>query len=347
VRRIGTVMLTRKGGACAERAVRALAAQACDQEIVLSVVVQGESEPLVERLQVAAGGHKVSFSEAAPGEPWAIGANAGAATLDADVLLFLDDDTELAPGALGALLSRLNQDESLAMVGPMLVYPTGQIDQAGQSLPLWLVPMAVGRDAPSTDHRFGFPRDAFAVSTSCLVVRRSSFESAGRFHEGYAWGFEAADLALSVRENGGRVLYEPRSICQHEGGLTIRDDPALSRVADNRSLFLQRWGLDLWRQVGDFLERRAGHNRRELFIYGTGEAGRHLANTLEVGGFEVGGFLGDTAGRIGAYEGWAVDDAPAACAERVLIGTPYVRDAEDRLSAAGLLAGAILPILVE
>ena len=40
-------------------------------------------------------------------------------------------------------------------------------------------------------------------------------------------------------------------------------------------------------------------------------------------------------------------EPPGDLEARVLIGSPYVREAEDCLASAGMLAGAALPILVE
>src|SRR5207247_2448847 len=101
-----------------------------------------------------------------------------------------DNDTDIQPGALRALLAAAESDHHVAASGPKLVFPTGQIQEAGLALPLWLVPFPIGSNARGDDHRFNFPRTAFALSTSCLLVRRPAFEAVGGLDEAYAWGFE-------------------------------------------------------------------------------------------------------------------------------------------------------------
>ena len=43
----------------------------------------------------------------------------------------LDNDTELRPGALTAMTKALEEDAATAAVGPKLVYPHDQLQEAG------------------------------------------------------------------------------------------------------------------------------------------------------------------------------------------------------------------------
>ena len=106
--------------------------------------------------------------------------------------------------------------------------------------------------------------------------------------------------------------------------------------------------MTVLRRVSEYLERLAEDGPRRFLIFGTGESGQHLANTLELGGYEVTGFLARSAAApVGAYPTWSIADVPRDAGSRVLIGSPFVREAEETLASVGLLAGAALPILLE
>ena len=347
--KVTTIILTHDQAARTLHAVRAVLPDlaALDGDLVL--VDQASSDGVAKQVEECVAGRvPLRVVHNPTNQSFATAANLAARDAIGDFLLFLDNDTQICPGALATLVASCEADERAAAVGPKLVYPTGQIEQAGLALPLWLVPFPIGGNARGDDHRFNFPRQAFAVATSCMLVRRPAFEAVNGFEERYIWGFEAADLALSFRKRAWKVLYEPRAVCVHEGGASLSLDPALSATDENRKILLERWGVKLLGQVAQYLDRLAEDGPRRFVIFGTGESGQHLAHTLEIGGYEVTGFLsGNGIRNVGAYPAWNVNDIPEPGRGRVLIGSPYVRDAEEVLAGAGLLAGAALPILLE
>jgi GT2 family glycosyltransferase len=344
---LSVVILSRDHADLTCNALRALTRAHFDGEVIL--VDQASSDGTATAASRLLHGQLPLQVVANPAnEPYAVAANRAASRATGEALLFLDNDTELEPGAIAALLAALEQDPQHVAVGPRLLYPTGHIQEAGLALPLWLVPLRLGTNARGDDHRYGCPRTAFALSTSCLLVRRAAFERVGGFDQGYHWGFEGADLAMALRRDRGKVFYEPRARCVHLGGATLDRHPELAQTDRNRNRFLERWGPDLFRRVAAYLDRLAESGPPRFLIYGTGDAGRHLANTLEVGGYEVAGFLTSNGVRsVGPYPAYRLDQLPADVAGRVLIGSPYVREAEEELARAGLLAGAALPVLVD
>ena len=346
---IRIVMLCRDKLDLTGRAIVALARDVRGFDAELVLVDQSTEDGLELRAEKASQG-RIPFRliTSGPGEAFSAAANRGATGAETDLLLFLDNDTELRPKCLSVLAGALNADEGIGIVGPKLVLANGQIDQAGLALPLWLAPIPVGRHAPENDNRFSFPRTAFAVSTSCLMVRREPFAAVHGFEEGYAWGFESADLSIAFRKRRLRTHFEPRAVCRHEAGATLNEHPDCSSVESNRARFLERWGVDLFRRVSSYLDRMVDNGAKLFYIYGTGAEARHLANTLELGGYEVGGFLSSNGIRsVGSYPAWNIRDAPRDTSGAILIGTDRVSEAEDELASAGLLGGAALPILIE
>jgi GT2 family glycosyltransferase len=155
---------------------------------------------------------------------YARAANQGAARAgaQADVLVFLDNDTQVMDGWLSALLGAFDGDGDVGVIGGLQLSSNGRVAQAGMSLIraneygyLVGVPRYPGRSPDDAGVRKGC--DLQAVSGSFVAVRRRVFEEIGGFDEGYWNGFQDVDLCLRARGAGYRVRYEPAAAV-HVGG---------------------------------------------------------------------------------------------------------------------------------
>jgi len=122
------------------------------------------------------------------------GRNAGVAEVDGDLLLFLDDDAELTPGALSQFVEAFAADPSLGLVQPRVIDPGG-----GTAPRRWVPRLRVGDPARSSD--------VCAVWEGAVVMRRTAFEASGGWPECFFLGHEGIDLAWRVWDAGFRVQY--------------------------------------------------------------------------------------------------------------------------------------------
>lgn len=138
--------------------------------------------------------------------------NQGARAATGDVLVFLNNDTEVTAGWLFPLCEQLT-DPTVGIVGAKLVYADGSIQHAGVGVdfnqPFGLE--AWNRKDNWTDNA----RDVDAVTGACLAIRADTFAVLGGFDEGYTNGYEDVDLSLSCLGAGLRVVYEPASVVVH------------------------------------------------------------------------------------------------------------------------------------
>ena len=148
--------------------------------------------------------------------------NAAAAQSSADVLVFLNSDTELPdPDWLETLLAHATQPE-IGAVGPLLVTPEGRVQHAGVAVGIHRTaghPFAgLWPDAPTA---FGSatdgPRNWLAVTAACLVVERSKFP---RFDEDFAIAGQDVDLGLRLTAQGLRNLVVPSVRVIHDESST-------------------------------------------------------------------------------------------------------------------------------
>jgi GT2 family glycosyltransferase len=170
------------------------------------------------------------------------GCNAGAAAASGEVLVFLNNDTVVGPGALEALVDQATEP-GVGAVGPRLLYPDGTIQHAG----VWMMREATGRVVPYHlfHHEPGdLPQaavitDLDCVTGACLVVPAARFDALNGFDETYVNGWEDVDLCLRIRSAGDRIVYRGDVVIVHDEGATRGRQQGYS---DNATVFYARWG---------------------------------------------------------------------------------------------------------
>jgi GT2 family glycosyltransferase len=195
------------------------------------------------------------------------GCNRGAACGSAPLILLLNPDARMEPGALERMCAVLDAEPDVALVGPRLHEPGGRLmlsmrrfQRPGST---WARALDLHRVLPRarwTDEIDARP-EAYAhpaypewVSGACMLVRREAFDALGGFDEAYFMYCEDQDLCRRLQAAGGRVRYEPSALVTHVGGDSAPRAglfPALARsrihyarVHDSRtSAALQRAGV--------------------------------------------------------------------------------------------------------
>ncbi|MEO6925092.1 MAG: glycosyltransferase [Rhodanobacter sp.] len=194
--------------------------------------------------------------------------NAGAAAARGEFLLFLNNDTQVTPGWLDALLQCFVERADCGIAGSRLVYPDGRLQEAGALVfgdgSCW----TTGRFEPRDDAAFRYRREVDYVSGAALLIRRKIFQQVGGFDTRYAPAYyEDTDLAFAVRRLGLRAYYEPASTVIHCEGIsagTDLDSGMKQHQRPNQAKFVARWPAELAAQppAGTPLERAIRWRRR-------------------------------------------------------------------------------------
>jgi GT2 family glycosyltransferase/2-polyprenyl-3-methyl-5-hydroxy-6-metoxy-1,4-benzoquinol methylase/uncharacterized coiled-coil protein SlyX len=208
------------------------------------VIVVDDASPdrTAELLQASEGVHLVRTEH----NTGFVGAcNLGARHAQGAYLLLLNNDTEVRPGALDALLDAASGDERIGLVGSMLVYPDGRLQECGGIIWADGTGWNYGRGGDPSAPEFQVRRDVDYCSGAALLVRRELFERLGGFDQRYAPAYyEDTDLAFAVRAQGYRSIVEPRAVVVHHEGVSNGTDPAagLKRYQEiNRAVFVDKW----------------------------------------------------------------------------------------------------------
>jgi GT2 family glycosyltransferase len=176
--------------------------------------------------------------------------NAAAAIAQGEVLLLLNNDTDiLHPDWLARMVDHAMRPD-VGAVGAKLLYPDGTVQHAGILLGPDGSATHVGRhapgDAPGYLGQFACTRDLSAVTGACLAIRRVVFERLGGMNERLAVTWNDIDLCLRVRAAGLRVIWTPQARLIHAEGASRgadADDPARHRrFLDEQALMRRIWG---------------------------------------------------------------------------------------------------------
>ncbi|MGH2710544.1 MAG: glycosyltransferase, partial [Actinomycetota bacterium] len=156
---------------------------------------------------------------------------------DADMLLFLNNDTEvIAPEWIEALVEH-GQRPEVAAVGARLVLPNGDPQHEG------IVVGAEGAAAANVSlEYFGLGRtirNCSAVTAACMMVRQEVFRELGGFEERLAVAFNDVDLCLRAREKGYEIVYTPYALLYHDEGSSRGFGG--SQAVDDETFFRRRW----------------------------------------------------------------------------------------------------------
>jgi GT2 family glycosyltransferase len=143
-------------------------------------------------------------------------ANRALAAATADAVLYLNNDTELAFGAIAAALARLAKDPTIGAVCGKILRSNGALQEAGCII--WRDATTTGylRDSPASSPAANVVRDVDFGSGVFLLCRADAVKSLGGFDEDYAPAYyEDADLCVRLRAAGWRVVYDPAVTVHH------------------------------------------------------------------------------------------------------------------------------------
>ncbi len=177
---------------------------------------------------------------------FAVGANRGLAAARGRLVLLLNSDAWLLPGALERAVAYLDAHPDVGVVGPRLLRPDGRPRAsahryprlASELVPPGLLALALPRRYPSWRALGPNPTDVEAVRGAALFLRRDLLRRVGGLPEQYFFFLEETDWCWKVRAAGLRVVHLPAARVVHlSGASSARSQPSLTRIEYHRSLY--------------------------------------------------------------------------------------------------------------
>lgn len=171
--------------------------------------------------------------------------NIGALHATGELLLLLNDDTELIePGSIATLVAHVLADD-VAMAGAKLLFEDGTLQHGGHVYHHDLMHICLGWRGDSAGpwplRPLAVERECSGVTAAAAVVKRAAFEQVGGFPEGLPLNFNDVDFCLKVRAAGYRIVWTPWASWYH-----FESKTRIPRLADGEYEFIdERWHREI------------------------------------------------------------------------------------------------------
>ena len=170
--------------------------------------------------------------------------NQGARRARGKYLCFLNNDTEVFPGWLSAMLDRIKSDDKIGIVGAKLVTKENTIQHAGIVLSgpdVTHVNAGMDEAKPEVNE----PKEMAAVTGACILTPRKLFFEVGGIEDRYFAYYEDIDYCLTLRERGYKVFYEPKAKAIHHVAVTSFTMPGgpLAIGLESSKIYQTKWRL--------------------------------------------------------------------------------------------------------
>jgi GT2 family glycosyltransferase len=188
----------------------------------------------------------VTLIENAANLGFAAGNNIGIRASNGALILLLNNDTIVPPGAIDSLVAALLAHPDAAVAGPLLVDDAERtelsfgpmISPLGELRQKLITQLYARRWGPASRWvERATARDRYVdwVSGACLLVHRNDAEGVGLLDERYFLYTEDVDFCASIRRTGRRVLFTSASRVVHRRGRSRATAAAAMNAAYRRS----------------------------------------------------------------------------------------------------------------
>lgn len=171
--------------------------------------------------------------------------NAGVEASSGKFVVLLNNDTEPVSGWLDALVDAFERFPNLGLAGSKLLYPNGELQDAGGIIWGTGNPWNYGNRQNPWDPRYSYARRADYLSGAAMMTTREIWNKVGGLSSYLEpMYFEDTDFAFKVRDAGYETWFVPSSIVYHFEGMTSGTDTSsgFKRYQEvNRPKFKRQW----------------------------------------------------------------------------------------------------------
>ncbi|MBD3362749.1 glycosyltransferase [Candidatus Dojkabacteria bacterium] len=162
---------------------------------------------------------KVSRNEKALG--FSGNCNKAVEMAEGDYVFLLNNDTYVQKDWLSSVLDLFQKHQNIGLVGSKLIYPNGQLQEAGGIIWQDGSGWNYGRGDEPSKPEYNYVKDVDYCSGAAICIPKLIWDKLEGFDERYAPAYyEDVDLAFSVRSEGLRTVFQPLSRIVHFEGIS-------------------------------------------------------------------------------------------------------------------------------
>ena len=167
---------------------------------------------------------------------------------DSEYIIFLDNRTEvISPDWITAMIE-ICQRREVGAVGALLYYSNDTIHHAGLIIDIedggGYYPKYIRRDSHGYFRRMKIIQNLSAVSSACMMTKKTIFKEVGGFDEYFSPAFSDVDYCLKIREKGYLVVYTPYAeLYHHESKNMVYKDNSekKKRLKNEQEIIYGKW----------------------------------------------------------------------------------------------------------
>jgi GT2 family glycosyltransferase len=289
VSRVAVVIPTWNGRELLDAALASLARQTLPAEVI--VVDNGSMDGTAEHVRTAHRG--VELVALPENRGFAAAVNAGVSASSAEYVALLNNDMEVEPGWLAALVDALDADPGAGSAASKLrmLREPGVLDGAGDLVTWYGATWRRGHGEPDRG-QYDEPGVVASPCAGAALYRRRALEEVGGFDERFFAYLEDADWGLRAQLAGWRCLWVPAAVAYHLGGATSRrmGDLETELIARNTLALVLKsfpagrlvaWSPLILGYQAWTLARAVAHGSWRAVLRGWAGALHHLPGTLQ------------------------------------------------------------------
>lgn len=236
---LSVIVLNYNGKRHNSRCLRSLLPQAASCEVIFAdnASTDGSFEAAREEFASA----PIVWVQNGANLGYAGGNNAAARHATGTYLLFLNNDTEVAPGTIAELLQYLAAYPDIAGGQCALIHDADRAHLQTAGVDVDIFGFCYDRSAGRPPESVTAVEPIFTANGAALVVSAKWFARVGGFDESYFLLFEETDLCWRICLAGGSMRYFPRAWVYHVGSGTRVNGPSqVALFASNRVRTLRK-----------------------------------------------------------------------------------------------------------
>jgi len=172
------------------------------------------------------------------------GNNLGIRAAQGEYLLLLNNDTEVDPGFLEPLVSKLESNEKIGVASPKVYYfGTNTLQYAGAAP----INRFTGRggfigDKEDDTQQYNVAKITNHAHGAAMIFSRKLAEKVGLMSEFYFLYYEELDFCEKIKRAGYTIWYVPESVVYHKESMSVGKNSIVKTfyMTRNRILFMKR-----------------------------------------------------------------------------------------------------------